>query len=163
MTRNLKTAGFRLAAPLFAASTLLLLPGSAPAQSRRQDEGYLRAMADLRYARSLLDVDSYPDVTPQTRKAVREIDVAMSDFQQAAVDDHKSLDDHPPVDSARKPHERFQDAIAALKRAHADAAAEPDSPRHPGLRVRALHDIDAAEINAEQAYARAAADYSRKH
>lgn len=150
----------RFAGALLAVSGLTVAAASASAQDR--PEGYLRAMSDLRYARSLLDVKSYPDVEPQTQKAVREIDIALSDFRQAAIDDRGNANDHPPVDAARRPHERFQDAVAALKRAHADAAAEPDDPHHRGLRVRALHDIDAAEINAEQAYHKAVADYQRK-
>jgi hypothetical protein len=150
----------RAAGAILVVSSFAVTVASASAQDR--PEGYLRAMSDLRYARSLLDVKSYPDVEPQTQKAVREIDIALSDFRQAAIDDRGSANDHPAIDSSRKPHERFQDAVAALKKAHADAAAEPDDPHHRGLRVRALHDIDAAEINAEQAYHKAVADYQRK-
>jgi hypothetical protein len=160
MMQGTSTNFRRIATALLGAASLAVTVASAAAQNH--PEGYLRAMSDLRYARSLLDVKSYPDVEPQTQKAVREIDIALSDFRQAAIDDRGNANDHAAIDSSRKPHERFQDAIAALKKAHADAAAEPDDPHHRGLRVRALHDIDAAEINAEQAYHKALADYQRK-
>jgi hypothetical protein len=142
--------------------TLLLalspvVPG-AFAQGQQSHPAYVNALSDLRYARALLDTSSYHDVSPLTSKAVDQIDMAIRDIKEAAMDDGKSLNEHPPVDSAKKPHERFQDALAALNRAHTDVARAEDDPKAKGLRVQALHDIDAARIHTQQAYQRTLAE-----
>jgi hypothetical protein len=131
---------------------------AAFAQNPSAHPGYAQALQDLRYARAMLNMNSYHDVSPITAKAVEQIDIAMNEIKQASVDDGKSLNDHPPIDSTKKPHERFQDALAALNRAHTDVAAAEDNPKAKNLRVEALHQIDAARIHTQQAYERTMAE-----
>ena len=71
-------------------------PGKHPA--------FLHALSDLRYARANLEKkggDSQMKWDEST--AVGAIDRAIADIKQAAIDDGKNLDDHPPVTNAKEP------------------------------------------------------------
>jgi hypothetical protein len=76
--------------------------------------------------------------------AIVEIDRAIHDIKEAAIDDGRNLDDHPPVD-AREPRDgRLHKALAALRAARADVEKEEDNAYANGLRARAIHNIDEA-------------------
>src|SRR3569623_635768 len=68
---------------------------------------YLHALTDLRHARALLERPAKADVKFDENVAIREIDAAIYEIMQAAIDDGKPLSDHPPVDRdsrrARRP------------------------------------------------------------
>jgi hypothetical protein len=150
----------RFQVPSVLTALLLTLCPAVPAAFAQNPSAhsYAQALQDLRYARAMLNMNSYHDVSPITAKAVEQIDIAMNEIKHASVDDGRSLNDHPPIDSAKKPHERFQDALAALNRAHTDVAAAQDSPKAKDLRVEALHQIDAARLHTQQAYERTMAE-----
>jgi hypothetical protein len=78
------------------------------------------------------------------RDAVVEIDRAIGDIKQAAIDDGKNLNDHPAVDVHLPRAGRLHRALAALRTAREHIAQEEDNAAAKGLRARALHDIDEA-------------------
>src|SRR5277367_3398185 len=112
-------------------------PGRHPA--------YLHALTDLRHARAHLE-----NLTPSNRMdneeqhAIDEIDKAIGEIKHAAIDDGKSLEDHPPVDAGMDRRGRFHRAKELLDKAHNDIAREEDDPSVHGLRDRAIHHIDEA-------------------
>ena len=60
---------------------------------------YLHALQDLRLARALLARPSkHGEVKWDEKKAIREVDAAMKEIRDAAIDDGKDIGDHEPVD-----------------------------------------------------------------
>jgi len=112
-------------------------PGKHPA--------YLHALSDLRSACSKLERrKGDAEVRWDESRAIADIDAAIRKIKEAAVDDGKNLEDHPPRD-AREPYVgRLHRALADLKAAHDDVAREEDNEFAQGLKHRALKDIDAA-------------------
>jgi hypothetical protein len=112
-------------------------PGRHPA--------YLHALTDLRHARAHL---AHPADTGhmdrEEQHAIDEIDKAIGKIKHAAIDDGKSLEDHPPVDANMDRRGRFHRALELLDKAHNDIAREEDDPSVRGLRDRAIHHIDEA-------------------
>jgi hypothetical protein len=113
------------------------VPGPHPA--------YLHALDDLRGARGMLaDHWQWGAVRQDDQAAIREIDAAINEIKHAAIDDGKSLNDYPPVDTRLSPHDRFRRANELLAAAHRDLDHAEDVPQSRGLRNRALGHIDAA-------------------
>ena len=100
-----------------------------PAQAH---PAYLHALTDLRHARFLLEKPAKPEVKWDESNAVHEIDAAINEIKQAAIDDGKPLDGspagrredeasrspearpkscstRPPPTSTRKKHERLRE------------------------------------------------------
>ncbi len=76
--------------------------------------------------------------------AIVEIDRAIKEIKEAAIDDGKNLEDHPAVD-AREPRDgRLHKALAALRAARSDVEKEEDNAYANGLRARAIHHVDEA-------------------
>jgi hypothetical protein len=84
-------------------------------------------------------------------EAVRNIDAAIGDLKQAAIDDGKNIDDHPPVDEHPDHIGRLHDARDFLKKAHDDVAHEEDNGFANGVRHRAQEHIDHALHATEKA------------
>jgi hypothetical protein len=118
---------------------------------------YLHALADLRNARANLErKGGDKQMKWDEHDGVAAIDRAIKDIKEAALDDGKNIEDHPPVD-AREPRDgRLHKALAALQTARGDIDKEEDNAFANGLRNRASHDIDEA-IHATQAGEQAAA------
>jgi hypothetical protein len=76
--------------------------------------------------------------------ATAAIDRAIKDIKDAALDDGRNLDDHPPVDAREARAGRLGKALEALHAAHSDNDKEEDNAFAKGLRARASHDIDEA-------------------
>jgi hypothetical protein len=76
--------------------------------------------------------------------AIVEIDRAIADIKEAAIDDGKNLADHPPLDVKLARAGRLHQALADLRHAREDIAKEEDNAYARGLRNRAIHDIDEA-------------------
>jgi hypothetical protein len=112
-------------------------PGAHPA--------YLHALTDLRHARAHLNVN-----TPNARVdadetlAIGEIDAAIREIQDAAIDDGKNLNDHPPVDEHWTRSDRLRRAMELLDGAHHDIDQHESDGYARGLKKRALHHIDEA-------------------
>ncbi len=106
---------------------------------------YLHALADLRNARSNLERrGGDPTMKWDERASVASIDRALKEIKQAAIDDGKNLEDHPPIDVHELRSGRLHKALVALQAAHEDVNKEEDNAFASGLRARGLHDIDEA-------------------
>ena len=106
---------------------------------------YLHALTDLRAARAHLDRMGPNDrVEDAQGRAIAQIDAAIKEIKQAAIDDGKNLDDHPPVDANLKRTDRFRRALELLDKAHHDVKEDEDNHFARGLQHRALQHIDAA-------------------
>jgi hypothetical protein len=112
-------------------------PGRHPA--------YLHALTDLRHARAHLENQAATyHMDKEERHAIEEIDKAIWEIKNAAIDDGKNLNDHPPVDAQMDRAGRFHRALELLDKAHNDIAREEDDPSVRGLRDRAIRHIDEA-------------------
>jgi hypothetical protein len=119
-------------------------PGPAPAVGGAHP-WYLRALSDLRNARANLERKGGDrQMKWDEHDAVGAIDRAIKDIKDAALDDGKNLDDHPPVDAHEARGGRLHKAADALRAARGDIDKEEDNAFASGLRGRASHDIDEA-------------------
>jgi hypothetical protein len=112
-------------------------PGDHPA--------YLHALTDLRHARAHIDKFTMNGrVDSDEAHAVRAIDAAIHDIKEAAIDDGKNLNDHPPVDERWERADRFHRAMELLDRAYGDIDKHESDRWARGLKHRALGHIDEA-------------------
>jgi hypothetical protein len=77
-------------------------------------------------------------------EAVRQIDAAIGDLKQAAYNDGKNLNDHPPVDERPDHAGRIHESLEYLRKARADISSEEDNGNAQGWRNRAIGHIDGA-------------------
>jgi len=77
-------------------------------------------------------------------RAIREIDYAIKEIKDAAIDDGKDLHDHPPIDNRGLNTDRYHRAIELIDRAHNDVRKDEDNQFAQGLQARALRHIDLA-------------------
>jgi hypothetical protein len=124
--------------------------GPAPApivavSPKQAHPAYLHALSDLRNARANLEHRG-GDVALKwdERDAVGAIDRAIGAIKQAALDDGKTLQDHPAIDAHEPRAGRLHKALAALETARSDVSQEEDNGFANGLRGRGLHEIDEA-------------------
>ncbi len=128
-----------------------LLGAVAAASSARADlpgahPGLLHALTDVRSARWL--VEHRPGdqaVSAHEDRALQAMVAAISDLQRAAIDDGKTLNDHPPMDAPPSRQGRLERALNLLEAAHKDVDAAESDPAARELRPVALKNIDAAE------------------
>ena len=133
-----------LALTAFAPAASADAPGKHPA--------YLHALTDLRAARFQLQRragDS--DVKWDESKAIADIDGAIRKIKEAAIDDGKNLDAHPPGDSKENYKGRLHRALDSLKAAKADVNQEEDNDYSQHLKNRAMQDIQSAEHRTREA------------
>jgi hypothetical protein len=136
-------AGIGSAAPFTAHAQQV--PGPHPA--------YLHALSDLRAARHYLnDGWAWEPVRRDDNAAIGEIDAAIREIKQAAIDDGKGVDDPYPIDKHLAPHDRFRKANELLAAAHNDLARAEDVPQARGLRDRAIHHVDEAHRVVDDAW-----------
>jgi hypothetical protein len=115
------------------------------AEAPNHHPAYLHALSDLRSARWL--IEHRPGNVAQTAdegESVRQINAAINEIKQAAIDDGKNLNDHPPVDANPDSRGRIHQALQFLNKSRADIAREEDNSYSNGLRDRALGHIDGA-------------------
>ena len=125
----------------------------AVAQAPAQHPAYLHSLSDLRAARWL--IEHRPGDWAQSAdegEAIHKIDAAINDVKQAAVDDGKNLNDHPPLDEVPDHRGRIHEALKYLKKARADMAHEEDNGYANGLRDRAVGHIDGAIVAARRVF-----------
>jgi hypothetical protein len=109
---------------------------------------YLHALSDLRAARWM--IEHRPGDWQRTNdeiEAVAQIDAAIGDLRQAAYDDGKNLNEHPPVDEIPEHRGRLHAALDYMRKARGEISREEDNAYANGLRGRAIGHIDGA-INA---------------
>jgi hypothetical protein len=138
------TAKFVLGGILLMSSALMTACVAPPPRAQAHP-AYLHALSDLRAARWL--VEHRPGDWAQTNdeaEAVRQIDAAINDIKQAAIDDGKNLNDRPRSDAHFDNRGRIHEALRLLRKARADVAREEDNAYAHGLRNRAVGHIDAA-------------------
>ena len=107
---------------------------------------YLKALADLRAARWLIDHRPAADwkQSADEAAAVREIDAAINEIKKAAIDDHKDVNDHAGVQEVPDRQGRLRKASELLKKTRADISQREDDRFAQGLRARAFQHIDEA-------------------
>ena len=138
------------AAVLFIMTLALVFSASAkPAPDRHP--AYLHALADLRYARAYLAHPDSGELKDAEKNAIAEIDAAIAEIKAAAIDDGKSIDDHPGLDSHLRWIGRLNKAASLLDKAHDDAAKEEDDASAQGLQARVLGHIGKAHKHVEEA------------
>ncbi len=130
----------------FVAAVLAICTPLTFADTPGHHPGYLHALTDLRYARSLLQMD-YGNDWP----ALREVDAAIREAKEAAINDGKPLNDHPHEDASLDRRGRLHKALSLLDSAERDMTKEEDNPSAIGWRDRAIHHVVEARrmINSE--------------
>jgi len=127
----------------------LLLAGSATptdAQTPGNHPAYLRAIRDLRQARSLLQHNfTQPKHVQAASAAVRWIDEAIGDLKNASKVDEKSLGDVPGPKTMPDDDGRFHAVASLLKSAREDASFTESDPVALPYKDRALKHIENAE------------------
>ena len=118
-------------------------PPQAPARPAIHPR-YLQAISDLRYARAILFRPDFRDVMRDQRAAVEEIDRAIAAARQAAIDDGRNPDDHPPVDIRGGWEGRFRKAMELLNSARENLSFVEDNRRAARWREDALASVDRA-------------------
>jgi hypothetical protein len=115
------------------------MPASAPPPR------YLSAISDLRYARALLYRADWREVMRDQRSAVAEIDRAIGDARQAAIDDGRNPNAQPPVDVRMGWEGRFRKAMESLDAAERDLTSAPEYGPAAAWRNSALRNIQNAK------------------
>jgi hypothetical protein len=143
----LKSRRFVIAAAL-AAVPLAAARADFPGRHPR----YLHALSDLRTARWLL---AHPSgdaaINFHENAAIQQIDAAIRELNQAAIDDGKNVNERPPVDvPIERGPGRLHKAHELINGARADLFIEEDNPEVLRLRHRAVEHVDRAlqETNA---------------
>jgi len=145
----------RPAAPPPAVVVATAPPPPAPVRPQVHP-AYLHALSDLREAReALARRGGDPQMKWDEHGAIEAIDRAIVDVRQAAMDDGKSLQDHPPVDAKERRVGRLRKALAALKAARNDISHEEDNGAAGAARGRGIGNIDDAIRFTEQGIAEA--------
>jgi hypothetical protein len=118
----------------------------APAPTGKDHPAYLHALVDLRHARAHLERPAKVKMRTAWDEtvAIAQIDAAIHEIKDAAIDDGKNLADHPPVSAKLAWPGRLHKTVALLKQARKDIAKEEDNGFARGLQGRAYEHIDAA-------------------
>ncbi len=116
-------------------------PRPAPAQEHPH---YLHALSDLRLARALLDRQQEWNVMRDQYAAVQEVDHAIGEIKRASIDDHRGIEDHPPIDAHLDYRGRLRRAMELLDSADHDLHAEEDNYAALGWRDAAIHHVNDA-------------------
>jgi hypothetical protein len=120
-------------------------PMMAPPPRPALHPHYLSAIADLRYARALLYRPDWRDIMRDQRGAVEEIDRAIAEAKQAAIDDGKNPDEHPPIDRGLGWEGRFRKAMELLDSANRDLSFEEDNRNAAAWRASAMRHVQTAK------------------
>jgi len=112
---------------------------------------YLHALSDLRAARALLARPTRDaEVKWDENRAIGQVDAAIREIRDAAIDDGKPLEDHPPIDARLRHRDRIRAAVELLDKAARDIEEREDNGFARGLRGRAIgHIRDAIRFTRE--------------
>jgi hypothetical protein len=131
---------FVLIALLVFASCTVIVKGDG-----ERHPAYLHALSDLRLARAFLDrltPDMQQDATETA--AIAQINAAIKDIKEAAAEDGKNLNDHPPVDKRLARADRFTKTLELLNKVFNDINREEDNVFAKELKKSALGHINKA-------------------
>lgn len=125
---------------------LLASFGSGAIQSHAQEHpAYLHALSDLRLMRAYLEHTTPTGKTnAEEQHAIDEINAAIGLIRQAAIDDGKPLNYHPPVDADLTPGDRYRHAREAGNAAWQDLNKEEDNGWAHDLKHHAMKHIEHA-------------------
>jgi hypothetical protein len=138
---------------MMVALALFLAFGASAKPAPDKHPAYLHALGNLRYTRALI---AHPDsgvLHDPEKAAMDEIDQAIAELKAAGIDDGKSLDDHPGLDSHMRWIPRLNKAADVLNKAHDDVQKEQDDAATQGLQSRMLEHIGKAHRHVEEAIA----------
>ena len=76
--------------------------------------------------------------------AIDEINKAIGEIKQAAIDDGKDIMDHPPIDTGLKRSDRYVKAVELLNKIYKDIKQDESNGFAKGLQKRVLRYIDKA-------------------
>jgi hypothetical protein len=126
-------------------------PPPPPPPGPAAHPAYLHALTDLRMARALLMRPARDaEVKWDENRAIARLDAAIREIREAAIDDGKPIEDHPPVDARLRHRDRIRAAIDLLDKAARDIEEREDNGFARGLRGRALgHIRDAVRFSRE--------------
>jgi hypothetical protein len=128
-----------------AAATLFIATSPSQAQEYGRHPAYLHALSDLRLMRAYLDKMTPSErIDDESQHAIDEIDAAIREIKEAAIEDGKDLRDHTPIDARITPSNRFRRAREAGAAALHDLDREEDNDFAHGLRHRAVDHIERA-------------------
>jgi len=102
---------------------------------------YLHAISVRRYARALLYREDWRPVMRDQRAAVDEIDHAIAEAKNAAIDDGKNPNDHPPIDRGLGWEGRFRKAMELLDSAERDLSEVETNGAAAGWRNASLANV----------------------
>jgi hypothetical protein len=123
----------------------------APAPMPAMHPAYLHAISDLRYARALLYRPDWRPVMRDQQAAVAEIDHAIGEAKNAAIDDGKNPEDHPPIDRGLGWEGRFRKAMELLNSAEHDLSEAETNGAAAAWRNNALTNVRSAKHFVEKA------------
>jgi hypothetical protein len=130
---------------LVACTILAVAPVAARADQPGHHPAYLHALTDLRHARAHIERRGGDlEMKWDEHTAVKEIDAAIHEIKEAAIDDGKNLEDHPPVDAKMDYAGRLHRGLELLHKAEKDCREEEDNNFAKGLQKRALKHIQEA-------------------
>ena len=115
-------------------------------RGHREHEAYFRALEDLRAARWLMD--HRPGNWMQAddeRAAQMEIEKAIRDLKDAAIDDGRPIGDHPQLEERPDHGGRLREAQEFLARAKGELEHEADREWGHGMLDRTIRHIDFAQ------------------
>jgi hypothetical protein len=138
----------RVAKWIAVASSALLLVAAGAAEAHVQHPSYLRALAELRYARAHLKAGDSGPIDEQ--QAAGQIDKAIADVKDASIDDGKNLDDHPLVHTMGEKQVRLEHALRHLEQAHDYIELRQQDSYWKGLKANDAQDRIAAAESAIQ-------------
>ena len=133
------------------AAVAAMAPALVSADTPGRHPAYLHARSDLRAAQFLLRVHEERNVTRHLVQADHEAEASIHEIDQAAVIDHKDIDEHPHVDLNLDRQGRFRRIVELLREARADLGREEDNGRARGWRDAAYRHIDLALDNMHRA------------
>src|SRR5262249_22660013 len=75
------------------------------------------------------------------KRSIGQIDAAIREIREAAIDDGKPLEDHPPIDAKTHHRDRLRAAIDLLEKSARDIEEREDNQFAKGMRGRAVGHI----------------------
>jgi hypothetical protein len=106
---------------------------------------YLHALSNLRHALALIEAreahSGSAALKADEQEAVRDIDAAIKEIKTAAVDDGKSLKDHPPVDPKGNHKDNLVRAHGLLRESYEECNKAEGNASVRALRIKIVHHI----------------------
>jgi acyl-CoA reductase-like NAD-dependent aldehyde dehydrogenase len=118
--------------------------GYAAADSPGKHPAYMHALTDLRHARAFLYYKPNKPASAEEQVAINEIDAAMHELTEAALDDAKPVNDHPASDARYDRTDRLHRVQELLDQARTDVKEHESNRWSKAYRDSALKHIELA-------------------